>query len=91
MKKRISVFIVFASFALSSVGAIARPVWTSADSRACRISFKKAYIQSSGGSIPPNAMVNEYCNCAEVAYKSGDTMSAVTSLCTNMITNKYSR
>ena len=90
MNKQTAVCIALATaFIISATDAIARPQWTRADSRECRSSFKESYIKSSGGLIPPNEMVNDYCECAEFAYKSGDTMSALTSMCSEMVVNKY--
>ena len=90
MNKQTAISIALATaFIISATDAIARPRWTRADSRECSRSFKESYIKSSEGLIPPNAMVNDYCECAEVAYKSGDTMSALTSMCSQMIVNKY--
>ncbi len=67
----------------------ARPQWTRADSRECRTEFQKSYIQSSGGISPPKGMANDFCNCAKVAYKSGDSLSTLTSFCTEEIQTKY--
>ena len=67
----------------------ARPKWTRADSRECRTEFKKSYIESSGGISPPKGMENDYCDCAEVAYKTGDTLSTLTSFCSEAIQKKY--
>ena len=74
---------------ISSNSGMARPSWTLMDSKTCRSSFRESYIQSSGGIKPPNSMVNDYCQCAETAYKSGDTMSTLTNMCSQMIINKY--
>ena len=90
MTKQAALSVALATaFFISTTDAIARPQWTRTDSRECRSSFKESYIKSSGGLIPPNAMANDYCNCAEFAYKSGDTMSAITSMCAEMVVNKY--
>ena len=88
--KKITLFIfLFFASAISPNDGIARQNWTSEDSKACRSSFRESYIKSSGGLKPSNSMVNEYCQCAESAYKSGDTMSKVTSMCGQKIMNKY--
>ena len=89
MKKTFLFILLFFSSVISSNSGIARPSWTWMDSRTCRSSFKESYIQSSGGFKPPNSMVNDYCQCAETAYKSGDTMSTLTNMCSQMILNKY--
>ena len=67
----------------------ARPKWTRADSRECRTEFNKSYIESSGGISPPKGMANDYCDCAEVAYKSGDTVSTLTPFCAEVVQKKY--
>ena len=89
MKKTFSFILLLFASAISSNSGIARPSWTWMDSRTCRSSFKESYIQSSGGIKPPNSMVNDYCQCAETAYKSGDTMSTLTNMFSQMILNKY--
>ena len=87
-KNSLFILLLFASITSPNSG-IARPSWTFMDSRTCRSSFKESFTRSSGGIKPPNSMVNDYCQCAETAYKSGDTMSALTSMCSQMIINKY--
>ena len=67
----------------------ARPQWTDSDSKECRTEFKKSYIESSGGIIPPKGMEIDYCYCAEVAYKTGDTLSTLTAFCAEVIQKKY--
>ena len=87
---KITLFILlFFVSVISSNDGIARPSWTSEDSKTCRSSFRKSYIQSSGGLKPSNSMVNEYCQCAEKAYKSGDAISKVTAECGQKIKDKY--
>ena len=87
---KITLFILlFFVSVISSNDGIARPSWTSEDSKTCRSSFRKSYIQSSGGLKPSNSMVNEYCQCAEKAYKSGDAISKVTSMCGQKIKNEF--
>ena len=88
--KKITLFtLLFFASAISSNDGIARTNWTSEDSRTCRSSFRESYIKSSGGLKPSNSMVNEYCQCAEKAYKSGDPLSSVTTMCVQKIKNKY--
>ena len=89
MKKTFLFILLLFASVMSSNSGITRPIWTWMDSRTCRSSFKESYIQSSGGIKPPNSMVNDYCQCAETAYKSGDTMSTLTNMCSQMILNKY--
>ena len=87
-KNSLFILLLFASV-ISSNSGIARPIWTWMDSKTCRSSFQESYTQASGGVKPPNSMVNDYCQCAETAYKSGDTMSTLTNMCSQMIINKY--
>ena len=89
MKKVTLFFLLFSVYAISSNDGIARPSWTSEDSKTCRSSFRKSYIKSSGGLKPSNSMVNEYCQCAEKAYKSGDAISKVTAMCGQKIKNTF--
>ena len=89
MKKTFLFILLFFASVMSSNSGIARPSWTWMDSKTCRSSFRESYIQSSGGIKPPNSMVNDYCQCAETAYKSGDKMSTLTNMCSQMIMNKY--
>ena len=87
--KKYFIFLLLSTSLISSNSGSARPSWTWMDSRTCRSSFKESYTQASGGIKPPSSMVNDYCQCAETAYKSGDTMSTLTNMCTQMILNKY--
>ena len=69
----------------------ARPNWTRADSRECRIEYNKSYTEASRGISPPKGMANDYCECAKVAYNSGDTVSTIVPFCSEVVQNKYFR
>jgi len=54
--------------------------WTPEDSAACRVSFRESFGAKTGLE-PSSAMVEKYCNCAEVAINSGDSLSQAVALC----------
>jgi len=72
---------------LASCGYQAR--WTSRDSAECRSSAAQTMAQALHGLAASSQLIDDYCSCAEVAIKSGDTLSSATDFCSKSILSKW--
>ena len=76
-------------FIMTTIAALSLITVTAASANECTYEYTRNFIRASGGIRPPQGQAEEYCECAEAALTSGDTLSSAVNLCVELIKNLY--
>tara|TARA_B100000287_G_scaffold216858_1_gene204604 strand:+ start:243 stop:548 length:306 start_codon:yes stop_codon:yes gene_type:complete len=84
-------FLITSCFGFLAPAAYANSYWTNSDRKTCRKTYNIEFVEASGGIKPPSSMAKYYCDCAESALVSGDTLSQTVRYCSEITILKYKK